>query len=162
MSKAVYPGTFDPVTFGHVDIIERASKMFDHLVVGVLENKSKNHLLSPEERADLIRKVTDHLDNVSVEIFDGLSVDFAKKNNAAVMVRGLRAVTDFEYELSMSQTNRVLNSDVDTVFLTTNLEYAYLSSSTVREVAAFNGDISKFVPKVVQDKVLDKIKERSN
>lgn len=160
MSKAVYPGTFDPITLGHVDIIERAAKMFDHLIVGVLENRSKNHLLSPDERADLIRAVTAHLDNVTVEIFDGLSVDFAKKNDAAVMVRGLRAVTDFEYELSMSQTNRVLNNDVDTIFLTTNLEYAYLSSSTVREVAAFNGDISKFVPKIVQEKVLEKIKNK--
>lgn len=160
MSKAVYPGTFDPITLGHVDIIERAAKMFDHLIVGVLENRSKNHLLSPDERADLIRVVTAHLDNVTVEIFDGLSVDFAKKNDAAVMVRGLRAVTDFEYELSMSQTNRVLNNDVDTIFLTTNLEYAYLSSSTVREVAAFNGDISKFVPKIVQEKVLEKIKNK--
>ncbi len=160
MSKAVYPGTFDPITWGHVDIIERAAKMFDHLIVGVLENRSKNHLLSPDERADLIRAVTAHLDNVTVEIFDGLSVDFAKKNDAGVMVRGLRAVTDFEYELSMSQTNRVLNNDVDTIFLTTNLEYAYLSSSTVREVAAFNGDISKFVPKIVQEKVLEKKKNK--
>lgn len=142
----IYPGSFDPITFGHLDIIERSSKMFDRLIVGVLCNKAKKPLFSAEERVRMIQSVTSHLDNVEVCSFDGLLVDFAKQEKASVIVRGLRAVTDFEYELQMAQTNRTMCPEIDTIFLTTNLSYAYLSSSIVREVAQYEGKISQFIP----------------
>ena len=160
MSIAVYPGSFDPVTYGHIDIIERSAKVFDKLIVAVLVNSAKKPLFTTQEKVDMIRKATSHLDNVEVVSFSGLLVDFAKEQGASVSVRGLRAVTDFEYELQMSQTNTVLNENVDTIFFTTSLEYAYLSSSTVREAAYFGADISKFVPESVVQQVYDKFKER--
>lgn len=156
MRTAVYPGSFDPVTFGHLDIITRSSQMVDELVVGVLNNSSKNPLFSASERVTMLEEVTAHLPNVKVMSFDGLLVDFARKCNARMVVRGLRAITDFEYELQMSQTNRIMCPDLDTIFLTTDLKYAYLSSSTVREVGRFGGDISAFVPPVVVERVLAK------
>lgn len=146
MAKAVYPGSFDPVTYGHLDIIERGSKFFDEVIVGVLQNSAKSPLFSVEERVNILKEVTKNLPNVTICAFEGLSVNFARENQANVILRGLRAVTDFEYELQMAQTNHVLAPDVDTVFLTTRLEYAYLSSTIVKEVAQFQGDISKFVP----------------
>jgi len=151
MKHAIYPGSFDPVTFGHIDIIERASKMFDKITVGVLVNQGKTPLFSVEERVNILKEVTKHLPNVRVDSFDGLLVEYAKKEQANVIIRGLRAVTDFEYELQIAQTNHKLCDEIDTVFLITSLEYAYLSSSTVREVASYGGDISKFVPKIVAD-----------
>ena len=157
MAKAIYPGSFDPVTLGHLDIIERAAKLYDTLVVGVLDNNSKSPLFSAEERVNMLREVTKHLDNVKVISYSGLLVDAARENNINVIVRGLRAITDFEYELQMAQTNRILNKEVDTMFLTASVEYSYLSSSTVKEVAYFGGDISKFVPESVIDKVYRKI-----
>lgn len=157
MAKAIYPGSFDPVTLGHLDIIERAAKLYDTLVVGVLDNNSKSPLFSAEERVNMLREVTKHLDNVKVISYSGLLVDAARENNINVIVRGLRAITDFEYELQMAQTNRILNREVDTMFLTASVEYSYLSSSTVKEVAYFDGDISKFVPESVIDKVYRKI-----
>ncbi len=157
MIKAIYPGSFDPVTYGHLDIIHRSAKMVDHLIVGVLCNDLKTPLFTVEERVDLLREVTKDIDNIEVCSFSGLLVDFAKQKKASTIVRGLRAITDFDYELQMSQTNRIMNKDIDTVFFTTSLEFAYLSSSTVKEVAAFKGDISKFVPKEVENMIHQKI-----
>lgn len=156
MRTAVYPGSFDPVTLGHLDIIERSSKIVDKLVVGVLQNSAKNPLFSVEERVTMLKEVTAHLSNVQVVSFDGLLVDFARQSHAAVVVRGLRAITDFEYELQMSQTNRIMCPGLDTIFLTTDLKYAYLSSSIVREVAQYGGDISSFVPATIAERVLGK------
>ena len=160
MNKAIYPGSFDPVTLGHLDIIERTSKMFDRVIIGVLNNKSKSPLFSVEERVNMLKEVTANLPNVEVQSFEGLLIDFVRKNDARVIVRGLRAITDFEYELQMAQTNHKLASDVETVFLTTNLQYSYLSSTTVKEVAAFGGDISQFVPEYIEQKVWEKMKHR--
>ena len=146
---AVYPGSFDPVTYGHIDIIERASRISDELIVGVLQNKAKSPLFSVEERVTMLNEVTKNMKNVKIIPFEGLLIDFAKQMDAQVIVRGLRAITDFEYELQMSQTNRKLNSDVETLFLTTSLEYSYLSSTVVKEIASYGGDISKFVPEKI-------------
>ncbi|QNM05730.1 pantetheine-phosphate adenylyltransferase [Qiania dongpingensis] len=156
MRIAVYPGSFDPVTLGHLDIIERSSKMVDELVVGVLNNSSKNPLFSVEERVTMLKEVTVHLQNVRVEAFDGLLVDFARQCGSKMVVRGLRAITDFEYELQMSQTNRIICPEMDTIFLTTDLKYAYLSSSIVREMARYGGNISAFVPALIVERVLKK------
>ena len=161
MKSAVYPGSFDPMTLGHLDIIKRASKMFDHLTVSVLDNKAKNALFSVEERVSILKEATKDIPNVSVDSFSGLLVDYANQKDIHVSVRGLRAVTDFEYELQIAQTNRKLsNGSLDTVFLTTSLEYAYLSSSSVKEIAAFHGDISQLVPDFVLKLVHDKYKDK--
>ena len=160
MMRAIYPGSFDPVTNGHIDIIERAARISDELIVGVLQNKAKTPLFSAEERVIMLGEVTKNLKNVRVVPFEGLLIDFAKQMDAQVIIRGLRAITDFEYELQMSQTNRKLNSDVETLFLTTSLDYSYLSSTTVKEVASFGGDIAQFVPEYVADKITEKMKER--
>lgn len=149
MRKGIYPGSFDPVTFGHLDIIERSAKLVDHLIVGVLNNSSKSPLFSVEDRVNMLKDVTKDMPNVEIMSFSGLLVDFAKEQDCQTIIRGLRAVTDFEYELAMSQTNKVVAPNVDTIFLNTSLEYAYLSSSIVREIAKYGGDISKFVPKEV-------------
>lgn len=156
MNRAVYPGSFDPVTLGHLDIIERSLAITDELIVGVLNNKAKSPLFSVEERVNMLKEVTGHLKHVTIQSFDGLLVDFAAQSQANMVVRGLRAITDFEYELQMSQINHALNSEIETVFLTTRLEFAYLSSSTVKEVAAMGGDISKFVPELVVKKLYRK------
>ena len=160
MLRAIYPGSFDPVTYGHLDIIERAASISDELIVGVLQNKAKTPLFSVEERVTILSEVTKNLKNVKIVPLEGLLIDFAKQMDAKVIVRGLRAITDFEYELQMSQTNRKLNADVETLFLTTSLDYSYLSSTTVKEVASFGGDITQFVPEFVAKKVTEKIKER--
>ena len=160
MIRAIYPGSFDPVTYGHIDIITRSSKLADELVIGVLKNNSKRPLFSVEERVKMLEEVTKELPNVKIVPFNGLLVDFARQIEANAVVRGLRAITDFEYELQMSQMNRKLEENVETVFLTTNLEYSYLSSSMVKEVAAFGGDISQLVPALVADEVIGKMKEK--
>ena len=160
MLRAIYPGSFDPVTNGHIDIIKRAAAISDELIVGVLQNKAKSPLFSVEERVIILREVTKNLKNVKIIPFEGLLIDFAAQMDAKVIVRGLRAITDFEYELQMSQTNRKLNADIETLFLTTSLEYSFLSSTTVKEVASFGGDISQFVPEFVAEKVTEKIKEK--
>jgi len=160
MLRAIYPGSFDPVTNGHIDIIKRAAAISDELIVGVLQNKAKTPLFSVEERVIILREVTKNLKNVKIMTFEGLLIDFAAQMDAKVIVRGLRAITDFEYELQMSQTNRKLNADIETLFLTTSLEYSFLSSTTVKEVASFGGDISQFVPEFVAEKVTEKIKEK--
>ena len=157
MAVAVYPGSFDPVTYGHLDIIRRSGKLFDRVIVGVLQNNAKSPLFSVEERVNILEKVTEEIPNVEIRPFCGLSVEFVRECRADVIVRGLRAITDFEYALQMAQTNRVLAPDVDTVFLTTSLEYAYLSSTTVKEVASFGGDISKFLPPYVAEKVKERL-----
>lgn len=158
MGKAIYPGSFDPVTFGHQDIIERSAAIFDTLIVGVLNNSSKNSLFSVDERVSMLKELTKDLPNVTVDSFDGLLVDYMKESGATIIVRGLRAVTDFEYELQIAQTNHVEYPGAETIFLTTNLKYSYLSSSVVREFAAYGGDISKFVPAQFVDRVYDKYK----
>ncbi|MCR5232670.1 MAG: pantetheine-phosphate adenylyltransferase [Lachnospiraceae bacterium] len=161
MKRAVYPGSFDPVTYGHIDIIRRAADIFDCLEVSVLNNKGKTPLFSVDERVSIIKEVTKDMPNVTVGSYDGLLVDYCRKNDAGVIIRGLRAITDFEYELQLAQTNRKLGENVDTIFLTTSLEYAYLSSSTVKEVASFGGDISKFVPPFIADMIYKKYGTRS-
>ena len=158
MKIGIYPGSLDPVTFGHLDIIERGAKIVDKLIVGVLTNNAKTPLFSSEERVRMISNLTKHLDNVEAKAFDGLTVDFAHAEGATVIVRGLRAVTDFEYELQLAQTNKVIAPDIDTIFLTTNLKYSYLSSSTVKEIASFGGDIHEFVSPEVQDRMKGKFK----
>ena len=159
MKTAIYPGSFDPVTLGHYDIIERASKIFDKLIVGVLINSAKSPLFSVEERVKMLEDVTADLPNVEIKAFNGLLIDFVRQNDANVIVRGLRAITDFEYELQIAQTNSKLsNGNLDTVFLTTSLEYAYLSSSSVKEIASFHGDISQCVPDFVAELVYEKFK----
>jgi len=156
MRAAIYPGSFDPVTFGHLDVIERSSKLVDQLIVGVLNNNTKSPLFSVDERVNMLKEATKGLSNVEIISFSGLLVDFAQSHNIHIIIRGLRAITDFEFELQMAQTNRIINPDIDTIFLTTNLKYAYLSSSNVKEVAMYNGDISKFVPEFVINKVYEK------
>lgn len=157
MKHAIYPGSFDPMTLGHLDVIERAAEMFDTLTVSVLNNKAKSPLFSTEERVKILREATSHLDNVQVDSFSGLVIDYCHEKDVHVVIRGLRAITDFEYELQMAQTNRKLShGEVDTVFLTTSLEYAYLSSSSVKEIASFGGDISQCVPEFLVQRIYDK------
>ena len=156
MKTAIYPGSFDPVTLGHYDIIERSFQIFDRLIVGVLNNSAKSPLFSVEERVKMLKDVTKELPNVEIKSFDGLLIDFARENQAQVIVRGLRAVTDFEYELQMAQMNRVIAPEIDTLFLTTNLKYAYLSSSIAKEVAMYGGDISAFLDPAVEREVQKK------
>ncbi len=153
----IYPGSFDPVTNGNMDIIKRSAAMFDELIVAVLKNNSKTPLFSSEERVNMLKEVTKDISNVKVDSFSGLLVDYADKVGACTIVRGLRAVTDFEYELQMAQTNRIMNKRVDTIFLTTSLDYAYLSSSIVREVAVCGGSVDKFVPEYVSDMIGKKL-----
>lgn len=156
MKRAIYPGSFDPLTLGHLDIIERSAKIVDELVVGVLNNSAKNSLFSIEERVSMIKEMTASFPNVTVASFDGLLVDYMKEIDATIIVRGLRAVTDFEYELQIAQTNHVENPNVETIFLTTSLQYSYLSSTIVKEFASYGGDISKFVPVQFIDRIYEK------
>lgn len=158
MTRAIYPGSFDPVTFGHIDIIERSAHIVDELIVGVLINSAKNPLFSIEERVTMLEEVVSHLPNVRVQSFSGLLIDFAKQEGARVIVRGLRAVTDFEYELQIAQMNHIISKEIDTMFLTTSLEYAYLSSTIVREISSYGGDISNFVPEWMIEKIYAKYK----
>ncbi len=156
MKKAIYPGSFDPITFGHLDIIERSAKIVDELVIGVLNNSAKNSLFSLEERVSMIKEMTKDIPNVTVSSFNGLLVDYMREIGATINIRGLRAVTDFEYELQIAQTNHVQNPDMETIFLTTNLKYSYLSSTIVKEFASYGGDISKFVPEPIIEKIYKK------
>lgn len=159
MKAAIYPGSFDPVTYGHIDVIRRAAEMFDELIVSVLDNKAKTPLFSVDERVKMLQDVTKDIPNVRVDSFQGLLIDYAKKMNVHIAIRGLRAITDFEYELQIAQTNRKLSGgSLDTIFLTTSLEYAYLSSSSVKEIASFQGDIHQCVPPLIEKRVHEKFK----
>lgn len=153
MKIAICPGSFDPVTLGHLDIIRRASQMFDKVIVAVLVNPEKNPSFTAEERLDMIRRVITDIPNVEVECFEGLLADYARLKNAHTIVKGLRAVTDFEYEFQMALINRKLNPEADTVFLTTSSQHMYLSSSMVKSIASFGGDISDFVPECICDEI---------
>jgi pantetheine-phosphate adenylyltransferase len=154
MKSAVYPGSFDPVTFGHIDVIKRSAEIFDELIVSVLDNKMKTPLFSVEERVKMLEEVAKDYPNVKVDSFSGLLIDYTKKNHIHVAIRGLRAITDFEYELQIAQTNKLMsNGELETMFLTTSLEYSYLSSSAVKEIAMFHGDVSRCVPDFVKDEL---------
>ena len=153
MRRAIYPGSFDPVTNGHIDVISRAAKMVDELVIGVLNNSSKSPLFSVDERVKMIKEATSDIPNVRVTGFTGLLVDFADSYDAKIIVRGLREVTDFEYEHHWAQTNRMLRPHLDTIFLVTSPEYSNISSSAVRELARYNCDVSMFVPACVNKKL---------
>ena len=157
MKAAIYPGSFDPVTYGHMDVIRRAANIFDELTVSVLNNKLKTPLFSVEERVKILQEAVKDIPNVKVESFSGLLVDYARSRDIHVVIRGLRAITDFEYELQNAQTNAKLSDGaLDTIFLTTSLEYAYLSSSSVKEIASFHGDFSMCVPEFVAELVYQK------
>ena len=157
MKNAIYPGSFDPMTLGHLDVIERAAQMFDTLTVSVLNNMAKSPLFSVEERVKILEEATSHLQNVKIDSFSGLLIDYCAEKDVHIVIRGLRAITDFEYELQIAQTNRKLSKgSVDTIFLTTSLEYAYLSSSSVKEIASFHGDISQCVPEFLVDRIHEK------
>ena len=157
MKSAIYPGSFDPVTFGHLDIIRRAASMFDTVTVSVLDNQAKTSLFSVDERVKMLQEATKKIPNVKIDSFSGLLIDYCTQMNTYTVIRGLRAVTDFEYELQMAQTNRTLSGGkVDSIFLTTSLEYAYLSSSVVKEIASFRSDVSICVPQVVADALHEK------
>ena len=149
----VCPGSFDPVTLGHIDIISRAAKMFDKVIVAVLVNSSKKPSFTTEERIELLRKALAGFDNIQIESFDGLLAEYARKTGANAVVRGLRAVSDFEYEFQMSLTNKKLNPDLETIFLTSRAEYMFLSSSIVKQIATLNGDITNFVPECIHDEI---------
>ena len=158
MRIAVYPGSFDPITNGHLDIIERASRVYEKLVVGVLSTASKTPLFSAEKRVEMIRLVTKHLDNVEVDTFTGLLVDFAASKNATVIVKGLRTVADFEYEFQMALLNKALNPEYETMFMMTNTKYSYISSSMVKELAGFHGDLTGLVPCEIIETIEEKYK----
>lgn len=157
MPTAIYPGSFDPVTRGHLDVIKRASRMFDKVIVSVLINSAKNPLFTVEERAELLRECCRELHNVEIKTFEGLTVNFAKANHAAVMVRGLRAVTDFEDEIQLAQTNHALMPGIETVFLATSIKWSYLSSTIVKEAAHYGSDVSKFVTPNVEAALREKV-----
>lgn len=158
MRIAVYPGSFDPITNGHLDIIERASKIFDKVVVGVLNNKNKKPKFTSEERVMLIKRVTKHIPNVETASFDGLLVDFAREHSASVIIKGLRTVNDFEYEFQMALLNKTLDNDCETMFMMTNSKYSYISSSMVNELAGYNGDLAGLVPTDIIHYIKDKYK----
>lgn len=156
MKVAICPGTFDPVTLGHLDIIARASDIFDHIYVAVLHNPSKSPLFSAEERVDMLKEETGTLDNVSVEKFSGLAIEYAKKKSAVAIVRGLRAVSDFEFEFKLAAMNRNMNPQIEAVFMMTSSEYSFISSSAVKEVASMGGDVSKWVCPAVAKRLFAK------
>ncbi|WNS77060.1 pantetheine-phosphate adenylyltransferase [Bacillus sp. DTU_2020_1000418_1_SI_GHA_SEK_038] len=156
---AVCPGSFDPITYGHLDIIKRGAKVFEEIHVVVLNNSSKNPLFSVDERVKLIKEVTKEIPNVTVSTFQGLLVDYANMVNASAIIRGLRAVSDFEYEMQITSMNRVLNDKIETFFIMTNNQYSFLSSSIVKEVAKYDGKVSELVPPAVQEALREKFKE---
>ena len=159
MKIAICPGSFDPVTLGHLDIISRASGLFDKVIVAVLCNMDKNPSFTVEERIDFLRQVTSGYENVEIDSFSGLLVDYAKEKGAVAVVKGLRAVSDFEYEFQMSMINKKLYPRLETVYLNTSQDYMYLSSSVVKQIASFGGDISMFVPEIIHDKIVDRLKK---
>ena len=161
MIKAICPGSFDPVTNGHLDIIKRASEVLDHLTVAVLDNPRKNVMFSFEERSEMLKEITADLPNVDVDYFKGLLVDYAARKQVRIIVKGLRAVSDFEFEFQMALVNRKLDTNMETMFMMTNSSYAYLSSSIVKEVACLGGDISSMVPPALHDRILARLRKQS-
>lgn len=159
MKIAVYPGSFDPITKGHLDIIERSAKVFDKVIVAVLINPDKKGLFNIEERVELIKKVTNHLDNIEVDSFNGLLVNYMVENKAQVIIKGLRAVSDFEYEFQMALVNKKLNQDIETLCMMTSAKYSYLSSSSLKQVAMFGGCINDLVPEEIIDDIKMKLKK---
>jgi pantetheine-phosphate adenylyltransferase len=160
--NAIYPGSFDPITSGHLDILERANKLFDDITIAVIENPEKKTLFTVEERVQLIRKTIRHLKHVRIGSFHGLLVDYAKQQKATVLIRGLRAVSDFDYEFQMALTNRKMSPKIETMFLMTDYKYSYLSSSFVKHIARLHGKITGLVPKVVEKALRDKFKSMAN
>ena len=156
--KAVYPGSFDPVTYGHLDIIKRISKKVDYLVVAVLKNSAKESFFSLEERIELLKEVTKDLKNVEIDSFQGLLTDYTKQKQCTTVIRGLRAVSDFEYEMQMALVNKKMNEEIETMFMASSTKYGYLSSSIVKEIASLGGNISCFVPEVVEVALKNKYK----
>ena len=159
MLRGIYPGSFDPLTNGHLDVITRASKMFDKVIVGVLKNSAKNAAFSTEERVEFIKRTTRNLPNVTAEGFSGLLVDFARHHNSNVIVKGLRAVSDFEYEFQMAMANKSQREEIETLFLTTSKEYMFLSSSIVKEIARYGGNLKELVPPEIEEDILNKFKK---
>jgi len=154
--RAVYPGSFDPITNGHVNIVERGLKIFDQIIVAVLENPKKSPLFSTEERKDMIQNIFRNQKEIEVKTFDGLLVDFARSNNARILIRGLRAISDFEYEFQMALMNRKLDSEIETFFMMPNLDYSFLSSNLVKEVSMLGGCLEGLVPREIENKLRDK------
>ena len=159
MTTAVYPGSFDPITCGHLDIIRRASRQFDRVIIAVLNNTAKKPMFTAQQRVRLIEKSIADLPNCSAEYFDGLLVDFARQRNARTVIKGLRAISDFEYEFQMSLTNKKLNPELETIFLTTSAENMYLSSSIVKQVASLGGDIANFVPECIRAEIESRLSQ---
>ena len=159
---AIYPGTFDPITNGHLDILQRSLRLFNHIILGIGPNPKKTALFSIDERIDMVVEDIKDLPNVTVEVFDGLLVDFAKKKSASAIIRGLRAVSDFEYEFQMALMNRKLDDKIETVFLMPSEEYPYLTSSIIKVVSSLNGDISSLVPRHVHTILKNRFKERKD
>jgi pantetheine-phosphate adenylyltransferase len=159
VSIAVYPGSFDPITNGHVDVIKRGTKVFDKLVVAVADNPAKQALFTKEERVEMIREVTRGFRNVEVDSFDGLVVDYVHRKKAQIILRGIRTISDFEYEYQMALTNRTFAGDIETVFVMTHEEYSFVSSRLIKEAVAMGGDVSSFVPKEVEKRLRAKVKK---
>lgn len=159
MRIGIYPGSFDPVTMGHLDVIERASKVFDHLVVAVMHNASKKPVFSVEERMAFLRRTTGHLPNIEIDGFSGLLADYAGQRGACAIVKGLRAVSDFDYEFSMALGNRKLNPEVDTVFFMTSAQYMFLSSSMIKDIAIHGGSITDFVPPALEAEIAERMRK---
>jgi pantetheine-phosphate adenylyltransferase len=155
--SAIYPGSFDPVTYGHIDLIKRASHAFDEVIVAVAENTNKNTLFSIKERVEMVKEVAGHISNVRIESFPGLVIDYARKKKIHVLIRGLRMISDFEYELQMALTNRRLDDTIETVFLMPSEGFSFLSSKLIKEVASLDADISSFVPDVIAKKLRKKL-----
>lgn len=156
MRTAIYPGSFDPVTNGHIDVIERALKLFGNVIVAIGDNPGKKPLFSTKERIEMLKESTKHLKNVEISSFSGLLIDYAKSKNSKIIIRGLRAVSDFEFEFQRALMNRVINGGIETVFIMTKEDYVYLNSSIVKEMAMFNGKVSGLVPKIVEKKLREK------
>ncbi len=159
---AIYPGTFDPITNGHIDVVDRANKMFDNVIISIAQNPLKNELFSVEERKEMIIVATQSMENIEVDAFEGLLVEYASMRNAVAIIRGLRAISDFEYELQMAMMNRNLRENIATVFLMPHEKYIYLNSSIIKEVASYGEDISHLVPDIVVQKLKEKFQHISN